>query len=1032
MEGADLKTTNGQVSLKPVPRSDEGELVQESVIPSHLIPNVLRVSNSGQLPLAIGPLRLPEKEVCDPPFVLADANGCIRLGNLQGLLEMIESDKVARDKAWEGEHLVLDYLTDRDQILELLKSTKGCFRLPSLTTLTVQGDRIDASGIRLTKILMRRFPSLRHIVFEGHSKDIKELAEWAARYCKHMELLGVETASQLPSNFHECKQLRELTVRIGWDLAPDSIRHAIVMCPNLARVNVKLKAPDFHEQLMVSLASEPPTAKFAVSSTAHINELEGFLHLRPGVMRLALRANKALAGSWKQAHIADINMDCVEHLDLSGTSLHLWQIAELARNAPKLRKLVCGPVLSQARELDLTGCHSNAVREIMAQAYDVEVLKLRGSKITSQLLHKWIKDGKLEALRYIDVSDTGLDGVHQKTLVKVLGNLPHLRNFHLSATTRELVWELPQRWQSIDGLAERCRRNLCFQPIRRNLIHLYSHEKGAKHRVFDVDPFHCVVTAMRYATGEVRGRYIQKAIDPDVVAMLLQNSLIDSLSFHQMTAVDASDIPILRGDALKSIVATCPSMETFSLARCQGLLSSDIRSSLGESVVHLKSLDLHGCTGIDDTVFDAWKLPPLLEEIDLSCTSVSHRAVDTFKDRHPEIRIKFDSRWEQKRTGSDLSSYDLFLRNAEKLCPVSALVLANLSSTLHARVTALRSSSELEEGKTVTIDMSHLLSPEAMESFALFAREGSLSPLDEEVAIELYKFAEMFDISKIRDNVGVWYSRGLTIDNVAQRLHLARNHKVEELEGCCHRFIDVMLRPDRLSLYSQASAETQQLADACLVGEPPRIGYWLTQASGYFPVDEVDDFPDVVFVTLDGKELPADRGVLAERSLYFRHLFAGGMKESIEQEKIELHVDGAQLEEILLYLYQGALPQLAHWDFDALVCLCEASNMMMVDSLVSHCLDEIGRRAPTLPEELPGLVHWAYLHAFERLGREMLRLWLAEEKLVAIDQDQFTIPWHMLHRHPVVKQMARFPAAAHFLKQLGWIKDGNVLGYAFI
>ena len=115
-------------------------------------------------------------------------------------------------------------------------------------------------------------------------------------------------------------------------------------------------------------------------------------------------------------------------------------------------------------------------------------------------------------------------------------------------------------------------------------------------------------------------------------------------------------------------------------------------------------------------------------------------------------------------------------------------------------------------------------------------------------------------------------------------------------------------------------------------------------------------FSDVTFV-VEGKEIRANRAILAARSEHFRACFYGGMKEQYEAKIIYEDVAFNVFEAILEYLYTDTVRGM---NVDMTVSLMIASERFMLDRLKAMCQDSIRKNITT--ENVVPILRASHLH----------------------------------------------------------------------
>lgn len=106
-----------------------------------------------------------------------------------------------------------------------------------------------------------------------------------------------------------------------------------------------------------------------------------------------------------------------------------------------------------------------------------------------------------------------------------------------------------------------------------------------------------------------------------------------------------------------------------------------------------------------------------------------------------------------------------------------------------------------------------------------------------------------------------------------------------------------------------------------------------------------EDLSDVTFV-VEGREVHANRSLLAVRSAYFEAMLFGGMSESVrvdrdQQAPIEIHdISHSVFLKVLEYLYTDTVSEVT-WDMG--MALLIASEQFMLDRLKALCQDRLRR-----------------------------------------------------------------------------------------
>ena len=113
---------------------------------------------------------------------------------------------------------------------------------------------------------------------------------------------------------------------------------------------------------------------------------------------------------------------------------------------------------------------------------------------------------------------------------------------------------------------------------------------------------------------------------------------------------------------------------------------------------------------------------------------------------------------------------------------------------------------------------------------------------------------------------------------------------------------------------------------------------------------------DVVFV-IEGKEIRANKAVMAARSEHFRALFFGGMKEQHEGRVEIPDIAYNVFEAILEYLYTDTVRGM---NVDMAVSLMIAAEQFMLDRLKAMCQDSI-RKNITIENVVP-ILRASYYH----------------------------------------------------------------------
>jgi hypothetical protein len=113
---------------------------------------------------------------------------------------------------------------------------------------------------------------------------------------------------------------------------------------------------------------------------------------------------------------------------------------------------------------------------------------------------------------------------------------------------------------------------------------------------------------------------------------------------------------------------------------------------------------------------------------------------------------------------------------------------------------------------------------------------------------------------------------------------------------------------------------------------------------------------DVVFI-IEGKEIRANKAVMAARSEHFRALFYGGMKEQHEARVEIPDIAYNVFEAILEYLYTDTVRGM---NVDMAVSLMIAAEQFMLDRLKAMCQDSIRKNINT--ENVVPILRASYYH----------------------------------------------------------------------
>lgn len=113
---------------------------------------------------------------------------------------------------------------------------------------------------------------------------------------------------------------------------------------------------------------------------------------------------------------------------------------------------------------------------------------------------------------------------------------------------------------------------------------------------------------------------------------------------------------------------------------------------------------------------------------------------------------------------------------------------------------------------------------------------------------------------------------------------------------------------------------------------------------------------DVTFL-VDGREIKANKAILAGRSEHFRALFYGGMREQLDSHVCIDDIQYQVFEAILEYLYTDTVRVM---NVDMYVSLMIAAERFMIDRLKALCQDSI-RKSITIDNVVP-ILRVAYYH----------------------------------------------------------------------
>ncbi|KAI1707766.1 BTB/POZ domain-containing protein [Ditylenchus destructor] len=145
------------------------------------------------------------------------------------------------------------------------------------------------------------------------------------------------------------------------------------------------------------------------------------------------------------------------------------------------------------------------------------------------------------------------------------------------------------------------------------------------------------------------------------------------------------------------------------------------------------------------------------------------------------------------------------------------------------------------------------------------------------------------------------------------------------------------------------SCSPARWSDSDVAGSSPKRAHgsklrWYIQAQGelsdqFEHLYESNDLSDVTLI-VEGKRFPVHKLVLAARSSYFRGMFYGGLRESVDNEVVLHEVSADNFEIILRYVYTGCV-LLDGTNTSQLITLCRLAHMYDLESLQKNLVRKI-------------------------------------------------------------------------------------------